>query len=413
MIADSSVDPIPQERATPAGSISSAPKTFTALDLMLLLSRSTRLLIVSAVAALLVAVLVILIWPKTYTASTTILVPQPESSFAAASMLSQLMPASSIARDLGMKTPGETMVTLLKSRTVADDIINTYDLRAVYHKELMSEARKTLAHNLEVTSDKDGVIILDVTDRDPQRSAHMAQSYVSELYKLNQSLAISSASQRRKFYEAEVVSAKDALATAESLFQQTQSKTGLIQIDAQGRALIDSIANVRAAIATKNVELRALQTAATDQNPRVQVLQRELDGLRTEFAKLTQSSDTSPGAVLPAARNLPELGSEYVRALREMKYREAVYEMLLKQYEAARLDEARSPSLIQVIDPATVPDKSNVPRKIYVIIGCLLLGLFCAGTYVVLAEALRRNPHLVCHGRTLIVETRRGLKFHE
>jgi uncharacterized protein involved in exopolysaccharide biosynthesis len=73
---------------------------------------------------------------------------------------------------------------------------------------------------------------------------------------------------------------------------------------------------------------------------------------------------------------VPKVGLEYVRALRELQYNETLFELLSKQYEAARIDEAKDAPVIQVVDSAVPPErKSWPPRALLISLGTFLSGL--------------------------------------
>ncbi len=62
----------------------------------------------------------------------------------------------------------------------------------------------------------------------------------------------------------------------------------------------------------------------------------------------------------------PERALEYIRRERDVKFHEAVFALLAKQYELAKQEEAKTVSMIEVLDSATVPEhKSWPPRRCF------------------------------------------------
>jgi uncharacterized protein involved in exopolysaccharide biosynthesis len=242
-----------------------------------------------------------------------------------------------------------------------------------------------------ITAGKDGIISIEVDDENPKRAADMANAYVDELYKLTQNLAVTEASQRRLFFEKQLKKAKDELAGAEVAFKQTQEKTGVLQIDAQGKAMIEAVGAIRAQIAAKEVEMGALRTFATEQNPDYLRAQQELIGLRAQLGKYEKGGESD---LLPTGK-LPEAGLENIRKLRDVKYYETLYELLAKQYEMSRVDEARDASIIQVLDKAVSPDRKSKPKRaVTVILTAVVIGIL-AILIAFLRESLgkaRQNP---------------------
>jgi len=236
-----------------------------------------------------------------------------------------------------------------------------------------------------------------VTDKDPRRAAEMANAYVDEYKKLSATIAVTEASQRRLFFEQQLVQAKENLADAEEALKRTQEKTGLIQLDGQARAVIESVALLRGQVAAKEVQIRAMHQFAAEQNPDLQLAEQELAGLQTELARMGSGSATggSSGDFLMPKGSVPQAGLDYVRKLRDMKYNETVFELLAKQFEIAKIDEARQGSVVQLLDKAIPPDKKSFPQRLLIIVCSMIGGLVLAVFWVLFSEALRfarRDP---------------------
>jgi uncharacterized protein involved in exopolysaccharide biosynthesis len=331
--------------------------------------------------AVVIGLILCFVLPVRYTATTKIMPPQQTQSTASMLMMDQLTAAGggSLAAlaggGLGLKNPNDIYIGMLTSRPVADAIIQKFGLMQEYHAKNMTEARKKLAGFTEVTSEKDGFIAISVTDKDKQRVAAMANAYTDQLRILTQTLAVTEASQRRLFYEEQLKQAKDALVAAELAFQQVQQQKGLVQLDAQAKAMIEGLAALRAQVAAKQVEVQALRSYSTEQNPDVQLAEKELASLQAEETRLEQSSHT-PGIAGLGLGNVPSAGLEYLRAAHELAYRQALFDMLMKQYDAARLDEAKEAAIIQVVEKAIEPDQKSSPKRALIVLLFTFLGFF-------------------------------------
>jgi uncharacterized protein involved in exopolysaccharide biosynthesis len=319
--------------------------------------------------------------PVRYTATTKIMPPQQTQSTASMLMMNQLTSvgggslAALAGGGMGLKNPNDIYIGMLTSRPVADAIIQKFGLMQAYHAKDMTKARKKLAGYTEVTSEKNGFIAVSVTDKDKKRVAEMANAYTDQLRILTQTLAVTEASQRRLFYEEQLKQAKDALVAAELAFQQVQQQKGLVQLDAQAKAMIEGIAALRAQVAAKQVEVQALRSYSTEQNPDVQLAERELTSLQAEETRMEQSNH-SPGIAGLGLENVPAAGLEYLRAAHELAYRQALFDMLMKQYDAARLDEAKEAAIIQVVEPAIDPDKESSPKRGIILVLSAFVGFF-------------------------------------
>jgi tyrosine-protein kinase Etk/Wzc len=339
--------------------------------------------------AVLAGVVLSLVLPVRYTATTKIMPPQQTQSAASMMMMNQLTAAGggSLAALAGgglLKNPNDIYIGLLTSRPIADAIIQKFGLMQAYHAKDMTTACKELAVNTVVTSEKNGFIAVSVTDKDKKRVAEMANAYTDQLRILTKTLAVTEASQRRVFYEEQLKQAREALVAAELAFQQVQQQKGLVQLDAQAKAMIESLTAARAQVAAKQVEVQALRSYSTERNPDVQLAERELTSLQAEETRLEQSNHV-PGIAGLGLGNVPAAGLEYLRAAHELAYRQALFDMLMKQYDAARLDEAKEAAIIQVLEPAIEPDHKSSPKRALIVLLFTVVGFFIGCLVALLA----------------------------
>jgi tyrosine-protein kinase Etk/Wzc len=360
------------------------------IDLLIVLAERKRIILWVTVVFVLLAIVASLLLPKRYTATVSLLPPQQNTSMSAAlaSQVGNLGGMAAIAgSSLGIKSPNEMIVSMLKSRTVEEAMVQHFGLMQQYHTEYVSDARKIFERRATVDgSGKDGLIRISVDDPDPRRAAELANGYVDQFRDLSQHMAITEASQRRLFFEKQLIQAKDNLASAEEALKVTEQTTGLISLDSQARALIESAATLRAQIAAREVEIQGMQTYATSENAQLVQAQRELDSMRAQLAKLGSSEDSASGGIIVPKGKVPQAGLEYIRKLRDVKYNETIFDILARQFEVAKLDEAKQGSVIQVVDPAVPPDRRSFPKRTLIVLGSVFVGLFF-GILAALAQA--------------------------
>jgi uncharacterized protein involved in exopolysaccharide biosynthesis len=348
------------------------------LDGLLFLARHKALLVILPVFAALVAAGISLLMPNIYAGTTRILPPQPNQS-ASALLLAQLGGlAGAAGTSLGIKNPNDLYVGILKSRTVADRLLERFGLQKLYDEDTRHDARRVLERRTSISHGRDGIITIAFEDEDPARAAAVANGYIEELYALTQTLAVTEAGQRRLFLDKQLKITKESLAGAELALKRTQEKTGLIKLDEQGRAIIEAVASLRAQIAAKEVQAGAMRAFATESNPEYTRVQREISGLRAELARLEGTGRPEAGDILVPTAKVPEAGLEYVRRLRDVKYYETVFELLAKQFEIAKIDEARDTSIVQVLDRAEVPERKARPHRARIVIVTFVLALLIA-----------------------------------
>jgi uncharacterized protein involved in exopolysaccharide biosynthesis len=363
------------------------------LDLLVVIAKRKWLVVAIVAGAIAIAVVVVLLLPPTYTATARV-IPSPQGQSQTALLMGQLGALNLLSgTPLGGRGMSELYAGMLKSDTVADRLIERYSLKEVYGLDTLSETRVKLAARTRVRAGRDGIVAVEVDDRDASRAAGLANGYVEELTALARALALGEASQRRLFFETQVERAKQDLTAAEMAFRGMQEKTGLIQMDEQGRAMIGAVARLQAEVMSREIQLSAIRLFATEQNAQFRMVQEEVSALRAQLRKLERSSETSDSNFLFRAGSVPGAGLEYVRRLRELKYREGVYELLARHYEVARVDEAGNGLGLQVLDRAVVPDRRSRPRRGLVVAVTAVAAMVTAVLLALVIDAASRAQH--------------------
>ena len=349
------------------------------IDLAITLAKHKKLIIGAPLIVAIVVAIYSFFIPPIYTADVQMLPPQQQSS--ASAMLSQLGAFGGMGGAAGIKNPNDTYVAMLKSRTIQDSMIKRFKLQSVYKTKTPEKTRGALNGATKVTVGKEGIIGISVDDESPQRAAILANGYVDALQQMTQIFAVTEASHRRLFYEKQLLQAKHNLGDAEIALKQLQEKTGIIHLDSQAQLGIGTAANIKGQIAMKEVELGAMRTFATGNNPDLVRTQQTISGLQAQLAKIETGTVSSS--------KVPETGLEYIRKTRDFKYAETIYEMLAKQFEMAKIDEAKESSVIQVLDKAMPPEQKSKPkRSMMVLIAALATG-FLTILYAFIKEALQ------------------------
>lgn len=355
-------------------------------DLVRAISRGKRFIASVTLGVTAIACLTAFLLPVYYTAEAVILPPQPEQAAipsavgAMAGLVSTGALGAAAAAQSFWRNPAELYVGVLKSRVIADALIERYKLRNVYGAATMTDARRRLARRSSIATGRDLLIRIRVEDRDPERAARLCNGYVEELLNLTSRLSFTAASRRRQFFQQELDRERLALAEAENALKTAQQVSGLVLPAGQSEALVRTAAQLRAEVAGREVQLESMRTYASEDNPQFKLLERETQALRDQLDKLREGGGKDD--LVPATRNLPAASLEYLRRMRELRYREALFDVLSRQYEAARLEEARSVPLVQIVDPAIPPDKKSWPPRMIILLGSVAAAALGAALYV-------------------------------
>jgi len=354
------------------------------LDVLLILLRDRLRIGIISLASFVVGAGIAFSLKPTFTSTAAILPPQSPQSAASALMgqLGSLAGLGAAGAGNLLENPADTYVGILQSRTIGDRIIEQFHLQTLWKLKRLQDTRKILETHVQFEYAKDGLIKITVNDPSPKLASDMANAFVEELYRVNSTLVISEASQKRLFFDQQLNEEKAALIATEDNLRATQEKTGLIELSGQAEMAIRTIAETRAELRDREVQLQAMRSYATDENPDVVRLQREIEALRHQLTSLQNNSNQmSLGDTQVPAGKLPSEGLEYIRKLREVRYHTALYDLLSKQFEAARIDEAKSAPIMQVIDRAVPSDGKSGPPRMLITLGLGVVG-FCIACFL-------------------------------
>ena len=365
--------------------------TVSLTDVLTWLGEKKALIAAVTIGAAIVSCVIALLLPSIYTARTTFLAPGSQQQSGSAAALAALGSLGGLAGGLGAKTPDDLYVALLKSDSVQHGLDERFNLRAHYDVDTFETLRKVLPTYVRISADKkSGVISVEVDDKDAKFAADLANAHEPEVTKLLGRLAVSEAQLRRVFFEKQLQETKENLIKAEQSLQAVQEKSGVIVLDKQAEALINNAALLRAQISEREVQLRVLRTSATEQNPAVIRLNSELRGLRSELARMESSRGGAPGSAvdMPVGR-IPEAAVDYVRARRELKLQETLLESMVRQYEIAKLDEAKEGPSLQQVDVALPPDRKSKPVRSLIVLASTLAALVLMSSWAIVRRYLQ------------------------
>jgi len=357
-----------------------------------LLWEHRRLLARVALCGLLASALIAFLIPSRYESTARLMPPDNQSASGLATAVASMTGAGaglgSVASDLlGLKSTSDIFVGILSSRTAQDKLIQQFDLKKLYGARRMEDAQKILAVRTGIAVDrKSQIITISVTDHDPQRAAAMAQAYVEELNRLVVELSTSSARRERIFLEERLQSVSKELETAEKDFSQFASKNTAIDIKEQGKAMVEAAATLQGQFIAAQSEYEGLKQIYTDKNVRVRSVKARIDELKHQLEKLGGKGESAttisalPGdSLYPSIRKLPLLGVEFADLYRRTKIQEAVLETLTKEYELAKVQEAKEIPTVKVLDNPNIPEKKSFPpRRLIIFLGTTLA--FAAAT---------------------------------
>jgi uncharacterized protein involved in exopolysaccharide biosynthesis len=376
------------------------------LELLRVLARRKSVIVRICTVTVLIALCYSLALKNIYTASAKILPPQKDSGGGLSSLLSQAGGLAALAGGMGgLGGSADLYLGVLKSRSVADAVIKRLNLQKEFKAKTIDDTRKKLESAVTFKAGKDGIITIDADSKDPQKAAQLANTFVDELGRRSVELNLSKAGTERMFLEKRLEVVKQDLRNAENDMKSFQEKYKTFKADSQATVAIEGIARLKAEIITKETQLASLRNTMTDENSDVKTLQAGISRLKSQLGSMTGSGGSD---VIPAVGNIPALGMEYVRKMRELKTQEAIFEQLTKQYEVAKINEAKDTSSLQVLDEAVVPLKKSKPKRSLIVILATVTAFFASIFIVFIQEYFSKLPP---EDAAIIRDIRNSLRF--
>ena len=347
------------------------------LDYWRVLRKHGRMILGLVFVSLVIAgVLSYFVMTKVYQSSASILAPKESAGGGAG--LAAALAASGAGQFLGgiLSPTGsnrDVFIAILKSRTMAQDLVERFRLKDYYEAKYTGDAIKALQGVTEVKVSREGIISVTVEDKDPKLAADIANGYVTNLDRLFAKLGTTDASRQRAFITDRLEKTEKALRQAEDTLRRFQENNKAIVVQEQAKSAVEEAARVKGAIVAGEAQLEFLRTYATDSNPQVVAQRRQLEEMKRQLAQMQYglgmelpSESRNPGQPrkefhVPFAK-MPEVSMEYIRLVRDVKVQETVHNLLMAQFEQAKINEARDMPTVQLLDKAVPAERKSKPR---------------------------------------------------
>jgi uncharacterized protein involved in exopolysaccharide biosynthesis len=356
------------------------------MDILLVIAKYNRFIIVFTAASAMLAFVYALRQPVMYTSNALIMPPQ--ASMSQGAMLMGQLSSLGFGAGLGAGAgAGATIGILIKSQKLAYQVVERLELQRFYKVKNIEAARSALANVTNVTSNKDGTILIECEDKDPKMAALLARTYVEELDRLNNTIAITNASRTRLYLEKQLKLANQTLSNIELAMKESQKNTDLTPLEVQTGSMTALIATIRSQITANEMQLASLRTYATEQNPQYRKTILSLAVLRSELQKLESANQVSENDA-SGIKKTTKTGSVFLNNIRDLKYQQALVETLKKQYDIAKMDELKDANLIQVINEPLVAEHPSKPKRNLIITIGIILGLLVSIILAFIMNAL-------------------------
>ena len=362
------------------------------MDILLVIAKYNRFIIIFTLISATLAFLYALRQPVIYTANALIMPPQSAMSQASMVMgqLSSLGLGAGLGAGVGVGVgAGASISILIKSQKLAYQVVNRLELQSLYKVKNIEAARNSLLSATKITTNKDGTILIECSDKDPKMAALLANTYVEELDRFNNTIAVTTASRTRLYLEKQLKIANETLANIELAVKESQKNNDLTSLEVQSGSMASLVTALRLQITSREIELTSLKAYATEQNPQYRKMILSLADLRAQLQKLESASEVREKDV-SGIKNSSKTGSIFLNNMRELKYQQILIETLKRQYDIAKMDEAKDANLIQVINEALAPEQPSKPQRGLIVTFGALFGLLISIIFAFIMNGLEQ-----------------------
>ncbi len=336
-----------------------------------------KFIIASALVTAFAMAVVSLLLPEWYVASTSVFPPETKSRMPFYAELLENLQVPFLGPVATGARPSSIYIDILLSRKVGEQIVEEFDLRRVYETVLIGDAIAILHSHASFSLLENGLLKIDFEDTDPERASAIANRFVELLDEFNQELNVTQASRTREFIAGQLELHKKDLNEAEEVLRRFQEENEALELDEQVRSALSVISNLTAEAIALEVELEILGQYASKSSEEYMSKKQRYDEIQEQLKKFKVNSARDDQdfvrSFFPTLDKVPQVTLELLRLTRRVQVEEKVYELLITEYERARIDEARDTPTVQVLDRASVPERKSRPkRKALVILGGLI-----------------------------------------
>ena len=358
--------------------------------LLELVAKRRKFIIVFVFLITLASVVIALLLPKWYTA-TALLLPPKDLSVPVPG-LARLSEVVSVTEGLDlpyMVTSSDVYARMLQSQTIAERIIEQFDLKACSGVDNFKKAYQELMNRSVFKVTDEGLLVISVDDRHPQMAADLTNAFVDELDRVNREIASERVHQNKVFIEERLAQVKKELESARKEFENFQLENRAVDFDEQTRLAIEQAIKLKVLLAELEIELKMREKNLAEDNTELIELKRRRKLVKDQLQSLEEGNPDSSFFSLPVSA-IPTLRGQYEVLYSRVRVGESLYRILLEQLEQAKIQENEKTPTISVLDRAKPPDTKSKPKRLLIVSATFVFSLFLAVLGAALLDYLSR-----------------------
>jgi tyrosine-protein kinase Etk/Wzc len=353
-----------------------------------------KILSITLLSVVFLFLILLLVYPRTYTSTVSILPPEKNQSSGGLSSLLQGADFGSLLTGGLTSANSQLYIEILKSRSASEYVVRKYNLLKYLKSDDIYEASHKLSSRLDLDLNKEGIIKISVevdspifpifsqNDSSAILAANLSNAFVEALDKINREKSSSKAKSARIYIEEQLISTKENLQKSESALMEFQQKNKTISLPDQLKAVIDGAAKLKTEMVETEIQIGLLGTNLRDDNRTLVGLRDKLSNLQKQYDKIEIGNQD----FLLAFQDVPELSRELATLIRDVKIQNEVYLILQQQYYKEKIQENRDLPTIEVLDEAVPPKNASSPRIIYSSVFGGVFVFLLVSLFIVLSE---------------------------
>lgn len=372
-------------------------KQIDILDILLILAKHKKFIIILTVFVSIVAVTYSLITPKYWQSTTMILPIKNENSNV--NIGTSLLGIGSSIFSTSMGSEGQDLLNIINSRTFSEEVIHQFNLIEYFEitssdsLARMHEALQKLNTTMKKISldEESGLLSISIESKDKYFSAKIANFYTFKLEKYNISSRMSKGKQKRLFIEERVKKVQSEIDSLSRCLNTFQKKNNLINLESQMSSAITLYSDLVSQKITNDIELQYQKKIYSKNSPLVLAL-IEKDRILTEKIDEFENSETLNKIKYGIEfSEVPDLILEFSKINTQLSIQKNVFEYLYPQLESAKIEEIRDLPTIEVLDRAVPSGKRSRPKRALICIIAFFTALIMSSIVILIRESIFRS----------------------
>lgn len=331
------------------------------LSIFSIILRHKRAVVLCTLAGFVVSAAISLVLPKRYVSSAAFMTVGVEREITGRRGFFSQLGAFGEAYGTFLRMRRNYVIDfIIRSRRMSNLLDARFDLRRRYGVEDEDEVQEELRKRTSVVVRDEGIIVVAVEERDPERAMALVDAYIHCVDSLLIEFSIENAEDKTAFLREETARRRRRVAAADSVLRAFLAEHGVVEVEQQARSAIRVAAQLEARRNAIRLEKELLEMSLHPGSPELKRIERMLEHLDEEISSVQSGRGSD---LFPALRDVPDLAAEYLRLYGELEMQEFALAFVRIKLEDEAILANRKVSVLRMVDPPFVPEKRAWPKR--------------------------------------------------